>query len=54
MIDKGDDFQEFRLRVLDVISDVVFVIGSANCFQQVRILTRTLFIYQPFYEKNYF
>ncbi|XP_065647772.1 transportin-3 isoform X2 [Hydra vulgaris] len=33
--EKGDDFQEYRLRVLDVVHDVVFIIGSSICFAQV-------------------
>ena len=33
----GDEFQEFRLRCLDVIHDVVFIIGSAECFQQIFV-----------------
>lgn len=35
--DKGDNFQEFRLQALDVINDVVFVIGSNECFNEVII-----------------
>lgn len=31
----GDDFSEFRARVSELIKDVVFVIGSSYCFQQM-------------------
>ncbi|XP_054715375.1 transportin-3-like [Uloborus diversus] len=33
--DEGDDFSEFRRRVSDLIKDVVFIIGSSKCFQQM-------------------
>lgn len=33
--DENDDFSEFRRRVSDLIKDVVFIIGSSKCFQQV-------------------
>ncbi|XP_057317211.1 transportin-3-like [Hydractinia symbiolongicarpus] len=32
---KGDEFQEFRLRVLDVIHDVVYIPGSSDSFAQM-------------------
>lgn len=31
----GDDFSEFRTRVSDLIKDVVYIVGSSNCFQQM-------------------
>ena len=34
--DDCDEFGEFRLRVADLIKDCVFIVGSANCFSQVR------------------
>lgn len=36
MPDEADDFGEFRRRVSDLIKDVVFIIGSSKCFQQVN------------------
>lgn len=41
--DKNDDAQDFRFRALDVIEDVVFVVGSAECFRQ---------IFQSFQQQN--
>lgn len=35
LLDDGDDFKDFRLKVSDLIRDVVFVVGSANCFRLV-------------------
>jgi len=32
---KGDEFQEFRLRVLDVIHDVVYIVGTSECFKHI-------------------
>lgn len=34
--DENDDFGEFRLRVSELIKDVVFIVGSSQCFTQVR------------------
>lgn len=34
--DDSDEFGEFRLRVADLIKDCVFIVGSGNCFSQVR------------------
>lgn len=31
----GDDFNDFRLRVSELIRDVVFLVGSSNCFRQM-------------------
>lgn len=28
-------FQDFRHKVSDVIKDVVFIVGSSNCFKQM-------------------
>ncbi|XP_077999883.1 transportin-3-like [Glandiceps talaboti] len=33
--DEKDDFGDFRLRVSELIKDVVFLVGSSTCFQQV-------------------
>lgn len=35
MLDEGDDFQDFRLKVSELIKDVVFIVGSSNCFRQM-------------------
>lgn len=51
MPDEADDFGEFRRRVSDLIKDVVFIIGSSKCFQQVRAIK--LIIYSLAQFKNY-
>uniref|UniRef100_T1JHK8 Transportin-3 n=1 Tax=Strigamia maritima TaxID=126957 RepID=T1JHK8_STRMM len=33
--EEGDDFADFRIRVSELIKDVVFIVGSSNCFQQM-------------------
>lgn len=38
--DENDDFGEFRLRVSELIKDVVFIVGSSQCFTQVRFCVR--------------
>lgn len=35
--DENDDFGEFRLRVSEIIKDVVFIVGSSQCFTQVSL-----------------
>lgn len=30
-----DDFGEFRMRVSDLVKDVIFLVGSVECFAQV-------------------
>lgn len=35
--DEHGDFGEFRVRVSELIKDVVFIAGSSSCFAQVRI-----------------
>lgn len=40
--DENDDFGEFRLRVSELIKDVVFVVGSSQCFTQVRFCVRNM------------
>ena len=32
---ESDDFGEFRLRVSELIKDVIFIVGSSNCFAQM-------------------
>eukprot|EP00105_Crassostrea_gigas_P004006 XP_011417072.1 PREDICTED: transportin-3 isoform X1 [Crassostrea gigas] len=41
--DENDDFGEFRLRVSELIKDVVFIVGSSQCFTQMfeNIKTQT-------------
>lgn len=33
--DEADDFWEFRLRVSDLVKDVIFLVGPAECFAQL-------------------
>lgn len=33
--DEQDDFGEFRMRVSDLIKDVIFIVGSSKCFRQM-------------------
>lgn len=35
LLEELDDFSEFRTKVAELIRDVVFVVGSANCFRQM-------------------
>lgn len=35
--DDTGDFGEFRLRVSELIKDVVFIVGSSSCFSQVTM-----------------
>lgn len=35
LLEEGDDFKDFRLKVSDLIKDVIFIIGSNNCFRQM-------------------
>lgn len=37
LLDDGDDFRDFRLKVCDLIKDTVFIVGSSNCFKQMFI-----------------
>ncbi|KAE8750021.1 hypothetical protein FOCC_FOCC003145 [Frankliniella occidentalis] len=37
LLDEGDDFQDFRIKVSELIKDVVFIVGSSNCFRQMFI-----------------
>lgn len=34
--EETDDFGEFRMRVSDLVKDVIFLVGSMECFSQVR------------------
>ncbi|XP_069128619.1 transportin-3-like [Argopecten irradians] len=33
--DESDDFGEFRIRVSELIKDVIFIVGSSRCFNQM-------------------
>ncbi|KAL3266215.1 hypothetical protein HHI36_010397 [Cryptolaemus montrouzieri] len=35
LLEDGDDFKDFRSKVSDLIKDVVFIVGSSNCFRQM-------------------
>lgn len=35
LLEDGDDFKGFRNKVSDLIKDVVFIVGSTNCFRQM-------------------
>ncbi|GFG31613.1 hypothetical protein Cfor_03192, partial [Coptotermes formosanus] len=35
LLEDGDDFADFRLKVSELIKDVVFIVGSSNCFRQM-------------------
>ncbi|XP_050298662.1 transportin-3 [Anthonomus grandis grandis] len=35
LLDDGDEFKDFRQKVLDLIKDVVFIVGSSSCFRQM-------------------
>ncbi|XP_063222525.1 transportin-3 [Bacillus rossius redtenbacheri] len=35
LLEDGDDFSDFRLKVSELIKDMVFIVGSSNCFRQM-------------------
>jgi hypothetical protein len=35
ILEEGEDFTEFRSRVVELIKDVVFIIGSSNVFRHM-------------------
>ncbi|XP_067009893.2 transportin-3 isoform X2 [Anabrus simplex] len=37
LLEDGDDFSDFRLKVAELIKDVVFIVGSSNCFRQMFV-----------------
>lgn len=39
-----DDFGEFRMRVSDLVKDVIFLVGSMECFSQVASAPHLVFI----------
>lgn len=36
LLDKEDDFAEFRERCSELVKDVIFVVGSRDCFDKLR------------------
>lgn len=41
ILEDGDEFKDFRLKVSDLIKDVVFIVGSSSCFRQMFINLQT-------------
>lgn len=41
LLEDGDEFKDFRLKVSDLIKDVVFIVGSCSCFRQMFINLQT-------------
>lgn len=41
LLEDGDDFKDFRLKVSDLIKDVIFIVGSCTCFRQMFINLQT-------------
>lgn len=41
LLEDRDEFKDFRLKVSDLIKDVVFVVGSSSCFRQMFINLQT-------------
>uniref|UniRef100_A0A6P7FJC4 Transportin-3 isoform X1 n=1 Tax=Diabrotica virgifera virgifera TaxID=50390 RepID=A0A6P7FJC4_DIAVI len=37
LLEDGDEFKDFRLKVAELIRDVVFIVGSSACFKQMFI-----------------
>lgn len=37
LLSEGDEFKDFRLKVSELIKDVVFIVGSSSCFKQMFI-----------------
>lgn len=35
--EETDDFGEFRMRVSDLVKDLIFLVGSVECFAQVAL-----------------
>nr|CAI5836961.1 unnamed protein product [Callosobruchus analis] len=35
LLEDGDEFKDFRLKVSDLIKDIVFIVGSSSCFRQM-------------------
>ena len=41
VLEEGEDFSEFRARVVELIKDVVFIVGSANVFSHMFAFLRS-------------
>lgn len=41
VLEDGDEFRDFRLKVSDLIKDIVFIVGRSNCFRQMFIILQT-------------
>lgn len=41
ILEDGDEFKDFRLKVSELVKDVVFIVGSSNCFRQMFINLQT-------------
>lgn len=41
LLEDGDEFKDFRLKVSDLIKDVVFIVGSSSCFRQMFLNLQT-------------
>ena len=41
VLEEGEDFSEFRSRVVELIKDVVFIVGSANVFSHMFAFLRS-------------
>ncbi|RZF36032.1 hypothetical protein LSTR_LSTR005848 [Laodelphax striatellus] len=41
LLEEGDDFADFRIKVSELIKDVVFIVGSSNCFRQMFLSLQT-------------
>lgn len=37
LLEDGDEFKDFRLKVSDLIKDIVFIVGARNCFRQMFV-----------------
>ena len=46
--EETDDFGEFRMRVSDLVKDLIFLIGSMECFAQVSPFEDSNQLYQSF------
>lgn len=41
LLDDGDDFKDFRLKVSDLVRDMVFIVGSSSLFKQMFLNLQT-------------
>ena len=35
--DERDDFSDFRANCVELLRDIIFLVGSLNCFTEVRV-----------------